>query len=113
VRVVAGWQGEPLRGSWRYINDQSGMFPDLILTAVNIKRATSQLSQEHVAIADEQFTVREAQGEAAITAAARLKEHERTPCGSEACYRLQGRFGRHDAGNRSTLSHQKNPDAMV
>jgi hypothetical protein len=75
VKVVPSWQGEVLGFAWGDIEQELFLVPGLIQALVDIERASVDLAQQDVDVADEEFSGGKAHRCAARAAAAGLNEH--------------------------------------
>jgi hypothetical protein len=105
VRVVASGQREPLRLPRLNVDCQSRASPRGELPWIDIEGAAIKGPEQQIVITNEQLAILKAHREAAITAASRLEEHERSVGGLKAMNRLQRRPGGDDTRRFVASAH--------
>jgi hypothetical protein len=99
VKVVPGWQGEVFGFAGGDIEQELFLVPGLVQALVDVERASVDLAEQDVDVADEEFPGGKAHRCAAGAAAAGLDEHHRAaPGGAQETDRLTRGRGRGDAG---------------
>src|SRR5271167_1704591 len=76
------------------IDDEIGVFPDLVLRPADIEGRAADLAELHIAVADDEFALRIAHWRRAVAAAARLVKEHRSVVGDDLADELDGRWGR-------------------
>ncbi len=89
VQVVAGGQGEALGRACGDVEDEPVLVPGAVEGGVDVQRASIDLAEQHVGVADEELPGGKAHRRAAGAATTGLHEHHRSaPAGAQAGDRL-------------------------
>ena len=99
-RSVAGGEGEPLRLPGAHVQDELGVLPRLELPVVDVEGAAADVPSRTSWLPMVNSPSREAHGQAAVAAAARLEEHDRPASAVQPGDGLERRRRGDDPGHR-------------
>jgi hypothetical protein len=84
MSLISGREGEALGVSLADVENELGVLPYFVLAMVDVEGASADRTQEDVVVADDKFTLFEADRQTAIAASTGLEEHHRTPLADKA-----------------------------
>jgi hypothetical protein len=83
VCILSGRQGEPFGRSLTDVENELGVLPHLVLTTVDVERASANGSKPDISITDHQLAILETQRKTAVTATPGLEQHDWPPLGDQ------------------------------
>ena len=91
VDAVETFERERVGGSGQYVEPERRTLPALVLVGVDVEGRPGDLAEQKVVRSDEQLALVQAQGRAALAAAAGLEEHQRAVPLTQAAQSLRAR----------------------